>query len=97
MSPATVYYLSGLAILFGINLIAIWGLDLQFGLAGINSFAFIIFQAAGAYVTGAPLAQAGQAVRGGSRPTSAGPTCPCRCRSSAAALVGGGCSPSRSA
>jgi branched-chain amino acid transport system permease protein len=51
MSAATVYYLSGLAILFGINLIAIWGLDLHFGLAGINSFAFIIFQAIGAYVT----------------------------------------------
>ena len=46
-----VYYLSGLAILFGINLIAIWGLDLQFGLAGINNFAFVVFQAAGAYTT----------------------------------------------
>jgi branched-chain amino acid transport system permease protein len=46
------YYLTGLAILFGINLIAVWGLDLQFGLAGINSFAFIVFQAAGAYATG---------------------------------------------
>lgn len=45
----TVYYLSGLAILFGINVIAIWGLDLQFGLAGINNFAYIVFQAAGGY------------------------------------------------
>lgn len=49
---ATVYYLSGLAILFGINLIAVWGLDLQFGMTGINSFAFIVFQSAGAYATG---------------------------------------------
>ncbi|MGH2929382.1 MAG: ABC transporter permease subunit [Solirubrobacteraceae bacterium] len=52
MSAANVYYVSGLAILFGINLIAVWGLDLQFGLAGINSFAYIVFQAAGAYATG---------------------------------------------
>lgn len=44
-----VFYLSGLAILLGINLIAIWGLDLQFGLTGINNFAYIVFQAAGGY------------------------------------------------
>lgn len=48
----TIFYLSGLAILFGINLIAVWGLDLQFGVTGINSFAFIVFQSAGAYATG---------------------------------------------
>ncbi len=47
----TIYYISGLAILFGINLIAVWGLDLQFGMTGINSFAFIVFQSAGAYAT----------------------------------------------
>ncbi|HEY6277706.1 MAG TPA: branched-chain amino acid ABC transporter permease [Streptosporangiaceae bacterium] len=49
MSAGQVYYLSGLAILLGINLIAIWGLNLQFGLAGINNFAYIVFQAAGGY------------------------------------------------
>jgi branched-chain amino acid transport system permease protein len=49
VSAGLVYYLSGLAILLGINLIAIWGLDLQFGLAGINNFAFVVFQAAGGY------------------------------------------------
>jgi ABC-type branched-subunit amino acid transport system permease subunit len=49
MSGGLVYYLSGLAILLGINLIAIWGLDLQFGLAGINNFAYVVFQAAGGY------------------------------------------------
>jgi ABC-type branched-subunit amino acid transport system permease subunit len=31
---------------------AAWGLNLQFGLAGINSFAFIVFQAVGAYAAG---------------------------------------------
>ena len=70
MSAATVYYLSGLGILFGINLIAIWGLDLHFGLAGINSFAFIIFQAIGAYVGGGAVALGRQGT-GASRPTSA--------------------------
>ena len=49
MSTGLLYYLSGLAILLGINLIAIWGLDLQFGLAGINNFAYVVFQAAGGY------------------------------------------------
>jgi branched-chain amino acid transport system permease protein len=49
MSTGMIFYLSGLAILLGINLIAIWGLDLQFGLAGINNFAYIVFQAAGGY------------------------------------------------
>ncbi|HVC24681.1 MAG TPA: branched-chain amino acid ABC transporter permease [Acidimicrobiales bacterium] len=49
MSSGVLYYLSGLAILLGINVIAIWGLDLQFGLAGINNFAFVVFQASGAY------------------------------------------------
>jgi len=39
-------------ILFGVNVIAIWGLDLQFGVAGIYNFAFIVFQAAGAYTAG---------------------------------------------
>lgn len=52
MSQSTVYYLSGLGILFVINLVAVWGLDLHFGFAGVNSFAFIVFQAVGAYITG---------------------------------------------
>jgi branched-chain amino acid transport system permease protein len=49
VSAGLLYYLSGLAILLGINLIAIWGLDLQFGLAGINNFAYVVFHAAGGY------------------------------------------------
>src|SRR5438309_6829732 len=28
---------------------AVWGLNLQFGVAGISSFAYVVFQAAGAY------------------------------------------------
>jgi branched-chain amino acid transport system permease protein len=52
MSAATQFYVSSLAILFGINLIAVWGLDLQYGHTGIYNFAYIVFQAAGAYTTG---------------------------------------------
>jgi len=32
---------------------AVWGLNLQFGVAGISNFAFIVFQAAGAYTASA--------------------------------------------
>ena len=43
MSPATQFYASSLAILFCINLIAVWGLDLQYGVSGIFNFAYIVF------------------------------------------------------
>ena len=45
------YYLSTVAIYLGVDLLAAWGLNMQFGWAGIPNFAFIIFQAVGAYVT----------------------------------------------
>jgi ABC-type branched-subunit amino acid transport system permease subunit len=32
-----------------VDIMAVWGLNLQFGVAGISNFAYIIFQAAGAY------------------------------------------------
>lgn len=43
------YYLSTVAIYLGVDLMAAWGLNMQFGWAGVPNFAFIIFQAAGAY------------------------------------------------
>jgi branched-chain amino acid transport system permease protein len=46
------YYLTTLLVLFGINVIAIWGLDLQFGMTGIFNFAYIVFQSVGAYTAG---------------------------------------------
>ncbi len=49
MSQATQYYLSTILTYAGIDVIACWGLNLQFGVAGILNFCFIIFQAAGAY------------------------------------------------
>ena len=52
MSTGAQFYVSSLAILFGINLIAVWGLDLQYGVTGIFNFAYIVFQSAGAYADG---------------------------------------------
>lgn len=43
------YYLSTIAVYFGVDLLAAWALNMQFGWAGVPNFAFIIFQAAGAY------------------------------------------------
>jgi len=50
MSAAWQYYIITLLVFAGVNLIAGWALNLQFGLGGILNFAFIIFQAAGAYI-----------------------------------------------
>jgi ABC-type branched-subunit amino acid transport system permease subunit len=43
------YYVAILLVYAGISIIACWGLDLQFGETGIPNFAFIVFQALGAY------------------------------------------------
>jgi branched-chain amino acid transport system permease protein len=49
MSSAMQFYVTSVLIVTCVNVIAAWGLDLQFGSAGISNFAFIIFSAAGAY------------------------------------------------
>ena len=71
MSEALQFYASGVLVMLFINVIAVWGLDLQYGIAGIYNFAYVMFQAAGAY-TAAVLAlkpasfyQAGQTYVGG--------------------------------
>ena len=51
---------------FFINCILSWGLNLQFGIAGIPNFTFITFMAVGAYVTGVtalPPAQPGTGIQ----------------------------------
>ena len=50
MSVAWQFYISTVLIYLGVDVIACWGLNLQFGVAGLVNFAFIIFQAAGARV-----------------------------------------------
>ena len=49
MTIAQQYYATLLLVYLGVNVIAALGLNLQFGVTGILNFAFIIFQAAGAY------------------------------------------------
>ncbi len=46
------YYISTLVVFFGVDLLGAWSLNLQYGYAGVINFAFIVFQAAGAYVAG---------------------------------------------
>lgn len=53
MSFAWQYYIITLLVYFGVNLISVWALNLQFGYAGVLNFAFIMYQAAGAYVASA--------------------------------------------
>jgi branched-chain amino acid transport system permease protein len=43
------YYLSTVLVYFGVDVLAAWALNIQFGWAGVPNFAFIIFQAIGAY------------------------------------------------
>lgn len=52
MSQAWQFYIITLLVYLGVNLIAAWSLNLQYGVAGIQNFAFIVFQSIGAYVAG---------------------------------------------
>ena len=51
MSSEVSSYIATLLIYLGVNGIACWALNLQFGVGGVMNFAFIIYQAIGAYVT----------------------------------------------
>lgn len=52
MSSAYQYYLLTLLVFFGVNTIACWSLNLQYGVGGVMNFAFIMFQSIGAYISG---------------------------------------------
>src|SRR5260370_37301179 len=49
VNAATQLYVSTLVVYFFVTGIACWALDLQFGVTGVLNFAFVVFQAAGAY------------------------------------------------
>jgi len=49
MSAGAQLYIATLLVYLFVDLMACWGLDLQFGVGGILNFAYIVFQAAGAY------------------------------------------------
>lgn len=57
------FYATTLLVYGGVSIIACWGLDLQYGSTGLPNFAFIIFQAIGAYV--AALVTLGSPQQGG--------------------------------
>lgn len=69
MSNGWQFYVTLLLVYLGVDLIACLGLNIQLGLAGVMDFAFIIFQAVGAYVyaiftLGSPNGALGQAAGG---------------------------------
>jgi branched-chain amino acid transport system permease protein len=49
MSTAWSFYLSTVLVYLGVNTMACWGLNLQYGYTGILNFSFIVYQSAGAY------------------------------------------------
>ena len=50
MSLAWSFYISTVLVYLGVDVMACWGLNLQYGYTGILNFSFIIYQSAGAYV-----------------------------------------------
>ena len=52
MSSAFSFYLTTLLVYLGVDILAVWSLNLQYGVAGIYNFAWIMFQAVGAYTAG---------------------------------------------
>ena len=48
----SIFYLTTLLVYVGVDVLACLGLSIQYGVAGVTNFGFIIFQAAGAYTAG---------------------------------------------
>jgi branched-chain amino acid transport system permease protein len=49
MTTAWSFYITTVLVYLGVNTMACWGLNLQYGYTGILNFSFIIYQSAGAY------------------------------------------------
>jgi branched-chain amino acid transport system permease protein len=49
VSNGTQFYITTLLVYLGVDILACWGLNLEFGVAGVLNFAYVVFQAAGAY------------------------------------------------
>ncbi|HLQ53807.1 MAG TPA: branched-chain amino acid ABC transporter permease [Streptosporangiaceae bacterium] len=87
MSVAWQFYISTVLVYLGVDVIACWGLNLQFGVAGLVNFAYIIFQAAGAYT--AAVLTLGPAAKGGFQQYVGGAHWPFPLPILAAGVVGG--------
>ncbi|TMI87248.1 MAG: branched-chain amino acid ABC transporter ATP-binding protein/permease [Bacillati bacterium ANGP1] len=64
MSSGVMYYLTTVLVYAGVDIMACIALNLQFGVAGLVNFGFILFQAAGAYAA-AVLSMPPEAANGG--------------------------------
>ncbi len=64
MSTAVQFYVATVLVYLGVDVLACWGLNLELGVAGVLNFAFVVFQAAGAY-TAAVLTLGSAANNGG--------------------------------
>ena len=88
MSSSMQFYVSNLLVYLGVDVMACLGLNLQFGVAGLINFAFIVFQAAGAY-TAAVLTLGPSTADGGFQSYIIGAHLPFPIPFLAAAVVGG--------
>jgi branched-chain amino acid transport system permease protein len=88
VSSAMQFYVSNLLVYLGVDVMACLGLNLQFGVAGLINFAFIVFQAAGAY-TAAVLTLGPSTAQGGFQSYIIGAHLPFPIPFLAAAVVGG--------
>jgi len=84
----SLYYLTTLLVYGGVDALACLGLSMQFGVAGVTNFGFIIFQAAGAYAA-AVLSMPGQGTNGGFQSYIGGLGLPFPLPWIGAAIVGG--------
>jgi branched-chain amino acid transport system permease protein len=82
------YYLTTLLVYGGVDVIACLALSQQFGVAGVTNFAFIVFQAAGAYAA-AVLSLPSQSANGGFQTYVGGLQLPFPLPWIGAAIVGG--------
>lgn len=87
-STGLAYYLTTLVVYGAVDVLACLGLSMEFGVAGITNFGFIIFQAAGAY-TAAILSLPGADANGGFQSYIGGLSLPFPIPWIGAALVGG--------
>jgi branched-chain amino acid transport system permease protein len=85
---AAIFYIITLLVYGGVDALACLGLSIQFGVAGVTNFGFIIFQAAGAYAAGV-LSMPGDSANGGFQSYIAGLDLPFPLPWIGAAVVGG--------
>lgn len=85
---AAFFYITTLLVYGGVDALACLGLSMQFGVAGVTNFGFIIFQAAGAYAAGV-LSMPGDSANGGFQSYIAGFDLPFPLPWIGAAVVGG--------